>query len=489
MPFNDFLPNFKRLFPGRPRLNSQAKKEQKLAKAKQYNFDELRLIFEALLPSKLFDVESGSERKRVFTRELTFWSFFYQTLSGVSCCGVLKAVQCWFESKGRPLPSSNNSAYCQARKRLSYDFLADVFGATVENSSKQNNKIDRHWGRDVKVVDGTSFRMPDTEENQQVYPQHSGAKKGCSFPYTTTVALFSLSTRALHAFKSGSKNDSEKVLWRDIWSAINNNDIVLGDRGFCSYVNIVSLKKYHGADSVFRLGIKVQKIHFEKCQKISKNQWLDTWTKPKAQPKYLSKKEWNDIPESMDVRIVKIREYKPGFRSKDIYIATSLLDHKKYKIEEIESLYMTRWQIEVFFRDIKESLGVRELKTKTPALIKKEFLMVFIAYNLICSLMLGASRKRDVSHFLISFKGTVNQLSAWLDKLRLASYMELRRLRLIFYDKISDKLLLIRPGRSEPRAKKRRAKNYQLLNKPRAEMIVGCHRGHPRRKNALAPLS
>ncbi|NQZ60444.1 MAG: transposase, partial [Lentisphaeraceae bacterium] len=296
MHINDFLPNFKKLFPGRPRLISRIQKEQELAKAKQYSFDEFRLIFEALLPSKLFDVKPGSERKRVFTRELTFWSFFYQTLTGVSCSGVLKAVQCWFESKGRSLPSSNNSAYCQARKRLPDDYLEDIFDATVEASSKQNNKIDRHWGRDVKVIDGTSFRMPDTEANQLEYPQHSGTIKGCSFPYTTTVALFSLSTRALHAFKSGNKNDSEKVLWRDTWSAIDNNDIILGDRGFCSYVNIVSLKKYHGADSVFRLGEKVQKIHFDKCQKISNNQWLDTWTKPKAKPKYLSKEEWNDIP-------------------------------------------------------------------------------------------------------------------------------------------------------------------------------------------------
>ena len=71
-----FLPNFKKLFTGRPRLNSQAKMEQELAKAKKYSFDELRLIFEALLPSKLFDVKSGPERKTVFTRELTFWSFF-----------------------------------------------------------------------------------------------------------------------------------------------------------------------------------------------------------------------------------------------------------------------------------------------------------------------------------------------------------------------------------------------------------------------------
>ena len=281
-----FLPNFKYIFRGRRPLSISLKKERQKEYFKKYTFGEFNEIFDGILPSSIFTSEFASKRNRIFTSELTFWSFFYQILTGLSCSGVLSAVQCWFESKKRSLPSSNNSAYCQARKRLNLDLLKEIFDATVQYSSQQKCTHELYWGREVKVVDGTTFRLPDTKENQDSYPQHTGAQKGCSFPYTTASVLCSLSTRMVHSFNNGEKNTSEKVLWRETWPAINKEDIILGDRGFCSYVNIASLKKHYGADTFFRLGIK--KIDYKNCTKIANNQWLDTWKNPRNKPKYLS---------------------------------------------------------------------------------------------------------------------------------------------------------------------------------------------------------
>ena len=146
---------------------------------------------------------------------------------------------------------------------------------------------------------------------------------------------------------------------------------------------------------------------------------------------------------------------------------------------------MKRWAVEVFFRDAKTTLGMDCLSTKTPAMVEKEVLMFCIAYNLIRITMAKAAKKHQISPYRISFKGCLNQINAWWGTFLEKSTIEIYRLMKIFYEKICDSPICIRPDRNEPRAIKRRPKNHFLLTKPRHEMIITFHRGHPNRKNAL----
>jgi hypothetical protein len=178
------------------------------------------------------------------------------------------------------------------------------------------------------------------------------------------------------------------------------------------------------------------------------------------------------------VRLVEIQVAVPGFRTQTFVLVTTLLDAKTYNAEELGRLYFRRWAVELFFRDIKTTLGLDVLRCQTPAMVRKEIVMHAIAYNLIRALMQDVAHSYQVSVQRLSFKGTVDALRQWRELFE-NTRSEVRasdKLRRLFYQSIANDLLLDRPNRSEPRAVKRRPKNFRLLTQPRHEMIVERNR-------------
>ncbi|MEH6825276.1 MAG: transposase [Motiliproteus sp.] len=161
---------------------------------------------------------------------------------------------------------------------------------------------------------------------------------------------------------------------------------------------------------------------------------------------------------------------------------TTLTDVKRYSAEALADLYYQRWDVELFFRDIKTTLGMDILRCKSPAMVKKEILMHFIAYNSIRWLMLEAASQQGIAPRRISVKGSIQALRQWqplLDKSDLNS-SERRRLMSLLYETIAGSRLCERPGRSEPRCVKRRPKPFQLMTAPRPVMRETPHRGRDR---------
>jgi len=186
------------------------------------------------------------------------------------------------------------------------------------------------------------------------------------------------------------------------------------------------------------------------------------------------------------LRQIKVTVDQPGFRVASFYIITTLLDAEEYPASEIADLYLQRWDIELFFRDIKTTMGMDILRCKTPKMVRKEILMHLIAYNCIRRLMLEAAEKKGVAVRRISFKGSVQALRQWEPHFNQAkiSHDEKARLIRLLYDSIAGYIVPERSGRSEPRAVKRRPKSYQLLTAPRHLMKEIQHRSKYRAEPA-----
>ncbi len=161
---------------------------------------------------------------------------------------------------------------------------------------------------------------------------------------------------------------------------------------------------------------------------------------------------------------------------------TCLLDPDVYPARDIADLYLQRWEVELFFRDIKTTMGMDILRCKTPAMVRKEILMTFIAYNGIRRLMSQAAREQKVPLRRMSFKGSVQALRHWEAHLNQAKNDRAQQARLLrlLVESIADYATPHRPGRREPRARKRRPNNYQLLTVPRHEMKEIPHRSQYR---------
>jgi len=331
-------------------------------------------------------------------------------------------------------------------------------------------------GRRVKIVDGTGISMPDTGPNQKRFPQSKKQKKGCGFPLMRLVVIFSLATGSILRIAYGALGVHERTLFRSLWKWLVRGDIILADRGFCSYADFWFLLQ-KGVDCVMRNNRRRSKgVGISK--RLSRDDHLIVWKKTRVCPKWLSLGKWNAMDDEFTVRQIKFHVKIKGFRTKQITVVTTLLDDKAFPKEFFVFLYRKRWHAELFLRDIKITMGMDVLKCKTPAMIIKELNMYIIAYNLIRCLMLQAAANNGVSALRISFKGTIGAIRQWAPLLNIVCHNKhkFNEMMKVFLDYIAGDTVPDRPNRFEPRARKRRAKNYQLLNKPRSEFKEIYHR-------------
>ena len=482
------LPGFYLPRRGRKPLTVQQKFSKKINLLKQKSFKQIGELFENFIPRRLLKPEqSGAmSRRRLFSKENTFWAFFSQVLDADGGCKeVIRKLQSYASIKGVKVPSSSTASYCTARKKLDEQMLSGIF----DHTAAQLNKIAKDGllnNRRVIVVDGTGVSMPDTPENQKAWPQWSSQKPGCGFPTARLCACFSLESGALLSYAIGNKKSHELLMFRKQWKVFKQGDIFLGDKGFCSYFDIASLKE-QGVDSVVTLARRAPVRPSGSLKELGPNDLLITWERPLYTTKLsYSKEEWEALPQELVLRQVKVRVKYRGFRTQWFHIVTTLLDASRYPAEELAELYFKRWDVELFFRDIKITMGLDILRCLTPEMIRKEILMYFITYNCVRRLMCEAAEKASIGVRIVSFKGSVQALRSWEPHLNQAKISRMERFRLIgdLYEAITNTPIRKRPGRSEPRCLKRRKKNYQLMTSPRHEIRVIPHRSKYSASNA-----
>ena len=403
----------------------------------------------------------------VFSTLVTFWAFLCQVLTrDASCRAALANVQARRASQGKSCPSQSTGAYCLARKRLPLNTLRAIFeavGAWI--ARRHEGSLPLLAGRVVRVLDGTGISMPDSPKNRAKWSYPGNQKPGCGFPAIKLVALFCLGTGRMIKFAFDEWKQSEFNLARQVPGWLNKADVVLTDCGFCSWALIAAFLEKQ-IDVVMRL-------HQARKDKAG----TSVWKKPQR-TKSWSKQEWNALPPKLVMRIIEFRVLIPGFRTERITLCTTLLDTEKYSDEAIIELYMKRWNVELYIRNIKVTLGLDVVRCMSPEMVEKEIWMQAIAHNMVRALMVEAAMTHGVALERLSFKGTVDRMrkwSGWMNhaKPRTNKTLLAELLRLIASDQVP-----LRPYRVEPRAVKRRPKSYQWLTKPRHEMVVS----HSRRK-------
>jgi len=433
------------------------------------------LGLEVVLPKatilQILKEEDGLWKSILYTPWVTFWTFFWQVLSpDRSCRSALKRLAAWMGLHGRRLDDEDTSPYCKARARLPESALLRLMRLVGLKSHRQAPEEWRWCARRVKVVDGSTAIMADTSANQKAYPQAPSQKPGLGFPIVRFVVIFCLATgSALEAAmgKYQGKQTGENALFRSLWDdAFEPDDVVLGDRYYCSYFDIAMLKR-RGVDVVFRLHQR-RPCDFRRGRRLGKEDQIVTWSRPER-PAWMDEATYDQADETMEVRLVRIHVGRPGFRTRVLEIATTLLDAEIYTKKDLAMLYRWRWHAELDLRSIKIVLGMDMLRCKTPEMVRKEIWMTLLGYNVIRALMVAASQEhgRDPRH--VSFKGALQTLQEFAVGLREGTPQQRRWLWTILLSSIAEDLVGYRPDRVEPRARKRRPKQYPLLTKPRRQ--------------------
>ena len=476
---NLYLPGFHLATLRRKPRTARQKLADKLTDIRRKSISQLAKCFADFIPDQTLQPnQTGDQsRRRLFSKENTFWGFFSQILNADGgCAEVVRQFHAFAASRSMTLPSSSTSAYCQARAKLEESDLESIQAHTSKQLAQRGTGKGIQ-SRRVVVVDGTGISMPDTIANQKVWPQTRQQKPGCGFPQAYICACFNLQSGALLSYELGNKKSHELLMLREQWDTFSPGDIFLGDKGFCSYYDVSKLID-KGVDSVITLGKRKLVAPKDADKILDEDDLLIYWPKPKW-TKHLSysKDEWSALPAKLVLRQIKVNVKDPGFRTQSFHIITTLTDSDTYSAKAIADLYFQRWDIELFFRDIKSTMGMDILRCKSPSMIRKELLMHFIVYNCLRLLMLKAADKAELPVRLISFKASVQALRQWESLLRLElSTQEQMRLLSSLCDSIATSVIRTRPSRREPRCVKRRPKNYQRMTKPRHEMQETLHR-------------
>lgn len=472
-----------------PRSAQQILADQ-LADARRKSFCQLEECFGRHIPEKPLRprLSGNHSRRRFYCQKNTFWAFFSQVLDpDGGCSEVVAGLQAYAALRGIAPPSGSTAAYCKARKKLAEDDLRRIFEHTASGMADKG-AVDLVCGRRVVVVDGTGFSMPDTPENQKEWPQLSTQTQGCGFPTIYAVACFSLHNSAMLSFASGSKNDSEPELFREQWDVFSEGDIMLGDKMYCNFFDLAMLFD-RGVDSVAALPSKNRKPvkARDALKKLGTDDLLIEWKKPAWSKKAAyTRTEWERLPETITLRQIKICIRRNDGKMKSFYLITTLLDATSYSPEQLAKLYFRRWEVELFFRDIKTTMGMDMLRCKSPEMIRKEMLMHFIAYNCMRRLMHDASLAHGTALHALSFKGALQSVRQWTPCMEHTrrSRREQRRMLDELHKSIVGRKTPDRPGRSEPRCVKRRPRSYQRLTAPRHEMVPATTKGRYRAKGA-----
>jgi Transposase DDE domain len=425
-------------------------------------------------------------RKRIYTPWITLSMFLSQILSSDQSCGdALDRFQKYRKDCELPPVTNDTASYCEARQRLPEEVVWEL---ARRSGQSIHDKADAQWlfaGRQVKLLDGSTVIMPDTEANQAEYPQSRSQKPGLGFPIARILMIISLAVGTVLEAAMGpyrGKETGELGLLRQISGALRAGDIALADRLFCSYW-VIADSQARGVDVVFRLH-QTRKTDFRRGRRLGPDDHIVTW--PKAQrPDWMSPEEYATMPKELKLREIRVRIKDPKKRTRVLVIVTTLLDATKYPASALADLFRQRWHAELDIRSLKTTMRMEMLRTKTPDMVRKEVGMHLLAYNLIRGVMAEAARGRDILPRELSFNGARQTVRAF-EETHLYEPTEIAADFPLLLDLISQKRVGDRPDRCEPHAVKRRAKPYHLLTIPRAEAKKRIERGeilYPRIKH------
>ncbi len=436
--------------------------------------DEIRNAFEAE------NVHFAQGTDDIYTPPLTLWAFLSQALhadKARACLATVTRVIVLCVALGRKTPSPDTGAYCRARAKLPESVLQRL---VYRAADQLESRVPADWlwkGRHVKITDGTTLTAPDTAANQAVWPQSRSQQPGLGYPLLRMVVLFSLATGAVLGAATGpwrGKRTGEPALLRDLFDRLQPGDVLLGDCCFCSYF-MLALLLARGVDAVVRQH-QCRKTDFREGRRLGREDHLVAWQRPKR-PEWMDEETYATIPETLLLRELKVRVDIRGFRVRQLVVVTTLANGDAYGKDDLAQLFRQRWHAELDLRNVKATLPMDDLRGKTPAMVRREIWVHWLAYNLIRKTMAQAALTHEKLPRQLSFAASLDAVVACWDHATVANLQVLTALALAQFLLIARHQVGDRPDRVEPRAVKRRAKPHPLLRKPRdqarAELLGG----------------
>ena len=406
----------------------------------------------------------------IFSTPLVLWAFLAQVLrdgKGGACAAAVADIATYRQQTGGPVPSGDTGDYCRARAKLNLPALRHLVGQTAGQLQAAAPQDWLWHGLHAKLVDGFTFTMPDTPENQAAFPQARSQAVGVGFPIARACVVLSLATGAIHDLALGpysGKQTGETALLRELLGGFDAHDVVVFDRYFCSFM-MLALLAQQGTAVCTRLN-QARLSDFRRGRRLGKHDHLVTWIRPKRPP-WMPPEVYAQIPPTLTLRELQFSVVVPGRRTETITVITTLTDAQAYPKEDLAALYGYRWNAELDIRVIKQTLRLDHLRCKTPAMVRRELWVTLLAYNLIRKVIATAAALHHRQPRQVGFTLACQTILASWMLLATGTCRNVSDLWRLALARIAANQVANRPGRIEPRVLKRRRHRYPLMTRSR----------------------
>lgn len=406
----------------------------------------------------------GSRRVRQLPAQLAVWIVILMGLfrrhSYVNLLGMLfeagRARRLW-AGKGAP-PCT--SALTKARDRLGVEPLRNLFEKSAREWTGSTDGLFFH-GRRVFALDGSSVRVPDTAENDAFFGRPPASRGHTSYPQLRIVTLRDVGTRLCRGVSVGPWRQAELRLAQKLLHSLDSGSLVLMDRGFISYAFMWDLYQ-GGADFVLRVK---EQARIEIVHEHGSGDAIVC-----VRPHRDVRGRRPDVPKEWYLRRII---YRPPGGTQDIHLLTTLCLAEEIPDWQIAALYPERWEEETGYDELKTHLcnittitQPTALRSKTPKRIVQEAYGLLIAYNALRATMALAAPRAELTDPAparrVSFVHALERLRETVrDMMQAATTRLLERFECLL-EALARVTVPHRPGRTCPRAVKRKMSNYPL---------------------------
>jgi hypothetical protein len=377
------------------------------------------------------------------------------------------------------------AAYCAARARLPVAVLQDLLRSSAASlrdalggggGGGGGDDPSRWRGHRTLLVDGSATLVPDTPALREAFPLTKNQKPGCSLPVPRVLGLFDAATGLVCEVLAFSLFVSERARALALHPLLAAGDLVVGDRGFCSYAHLALLAG-RGVLACFRVhrtqivSFRPHRRHYDPreghargqsgrprsrwVRRLGRGDQVVRWLRPafdRGGATLPTRAQFDALPAELEVREVRYRVAERGYRTREVTVVTTLLDPVLYPRDAVAELYGIRWRVETHFGQLKTRLGMDRLKCRTPDGVLKELAAYGLAYNLVRAVIARAAARQGTTPDRVSFADALRWLLA-------AAAPGEGPVDLVVNPR--------RPGRFHPRVVKRVDRAYPKMTRPR----------------------
>ena len=290
--------------------------------------------------------------------------------------------------------STNTGGLSRARNRLTLESVEDLFTTATEAMTVNETET-----RKTYLLDGSNITIARTKDNLLGFcPTGNGKQEELHFPKIRVVGIHDLKTGIAKKINIGDWKTSEIQLANELLPKLEKGSLLIGDR-FYSKPMFLKAAKESGMDVVVRLNDTIGK----KLIKVSgskNSESIVEWESKLASGEKVT----------ISGKVIRYVSQVKGYRSSEFYFYTS---DTSLSIEEVSKLYLSRVRVEVFIRDVKQTLKMFFIKSKTAENIKKEINLAYLTFNLVRSVMEDTAKATKIEPERLSFTNTISLCQAY----------------------------------------------------------------------------